>query len=265
LPVGILPERWSASAGIPTIEHFKKSTHWVIDRWWNLDEKRTIGIEESFKLVNKQEIDALVDSLNDSLKEYDIFAKENKITLENTTEIKLGNTSLFNLFIGKRIVKKELPDLQGDIPAYSANVFEPFGYISKTNITDFERPSILWAIDSNFGFNLFPAGNIFATTDHCGTIQILDDNIIPEFLLYALTIQKIEESFDRSFRASLANIRRFSIKIPVLEDGTFDIETQKKIADYFVKAEEKKSRLNVAKEELNEAMANYILSNEYAV
>ena len=78
----------------------------------------------------------------------------------------------------------------GDIPAYSANVFKPFGSLSQTNIDDFECPTFLWAIDGNFEFNILLQKTVFATTDHCGTINILEGTIVPEYLLYALNVQK---------------------------------------------------------------------------
>ena len=242
------------------IKDFKNATHWVIDRLWNRNEKITLGIEEEFKEISKQEIDNLLTTLNTALVEYEEFTASHNVDIDNFKEINLGDTSLFNLFIGKRITKNKLPEIQGNIPAFSANVFEPFGLIDHTNIDDFSHPSILWAIDGNFEFNFLPPGEIFATTDHCGTIQILTEDIIPEYLLYALNLQKTEESFDRSFRASLSNMRRFTIKIPTNGDGAFDTNLQKKIASYFVEQEEKKSQLSAIKEEFDNMMTHYIAS-----
>ena len=255
-------EKQTLRCKIQPIEYFNKSSHWVIDRLWSGLEKISIGIEESQEKVSKSEIDNLLAIFIKTIEEYDVFVTSNKIELKNYKEVKLGDSSLFNLFIGKRITKKELPEIKGEIPAYSANVFEPFGLVSSTNILDFSCPSILWAIDGNFDFNLILPGEIFATTDHCGTIQILNNNIIPEYLLYALNVQKTKESFNRSFRASLANIRMFSIKIPILENGSFDIELQNSIATYFIELKDKKSQLDSMKNELNRMMTYYLASTE---
>jgi hypothetical protein len=175
--------------------------------------------------------------------------------------VTLNDSTLFNLFIGKRVLKKDLPSLIGSIPLYSANAFKPFGYIEKSNIKDFTHPSILWSIDGNFEFNIVPAGTEFATTDHCGAIQILNPSILPEYLLYALQLQKTDENFDRSFRSSLSNMRQFEIKIPVNEDGTFDIKTQQEIASSFMGANEKKEFLLEIKAKFDGVFSRYVSSS----
>ncbi|HKR73009.1 MAG TPA: restriction endonuclease subunit S, partial [Candidatus Nitrosocosmicus sp.] len=161
-------------------------------------------------------------------------------------------------FIGKRIIKKDLLDpTEKGVYVYSANVFQPIGSISNGNIKDFTYPSILWGIDGNFDMRYIPEGIHFATTDHCGTIQILNKDIVPEYLLYALIERKIEESFDRSFRASLSNMKQFIVRIPVIEDGSFDVERQKNIAERFVKLELKKKKINEIRSQLNKVLDHY--------
>jgi type I restriction enzyme M protein len=130
---------------------------------------------------------------------------------------------------------------EGEIPIYSVNVFAPMGFAEKSNIEDFSYPCIRWGIDGNFDFNLAAAGEIFATTAHFGVIQILDPNIVPEYLLYALNLSRMEESFDRSFRASLTNMRQFVITIPVYKNGRFDVKAQKEIAAQFTGRVRRKS------------------------
>ena len=257
---GDILENNSLACKIQKFELFQESSHWVIDRWWNRDDKTTLGIEESFEIIDKSEIDTKISHFNSALNDYDDFIKTMHVGMKNTKEITLGDTSLFRIFIGTRILKKDLGNLKGDIPVYSANVFTPFGYISHTNIDNFDYPALLWGIDGNFEFNILQPKTVFATTDHTGTINILDDKIIPEYLLYALNIQKEEESFDRSFRASLTNMRCFAIEIPILDDGTFDVKTQKKVAEKFIKANEKKKRLLTIKDELDYSLKHYMSS-----
>jgi hypothetical protein len=79
---------------------------------------------------------------------------------------------LFDLFIGERLLRKDHITPLGEIPAYSANVFTPFIYTNRSNVTDFSVPYVLWGIDGNFDFNVIAPGVEFATTDHCGAIKI---------------------------------------------------------------------------------------------
>jgi hypothetical protein len=67
----------------------------------------------------------------------------------------------------------------------------------------------------------------FATTDHAGTIRILDGRIIPEYLHYKLQLKK---GFDRTLRSSLTNLKTISVAIPVKENGEFDVDQQNEIA-----------------------------------
>ena len=147
--------------------------------------------------------------------------------------VSLNDEKLFELNIGNRILKKDVFNKKADIPAYSANVFEPFGYVEKSNIDDFSQDYLLWGIDGNFEFNIIRKGTRFASTDHCGTIKILNDTIIPDYLLYALRLKSSSLGFDRTFRASLNNMRGVKIELPINKVGDFDIEAQKQIVQKY--------------------------------
>ena len=257
-------EKESLRCKIQDISLFKTTSHhWVIDRWWSRDEKIKLGIEEACEAASKPELDAAIKELNSAIEEYDKLINDEKTQLKKSVEVLLGDKNQFSLQIGKRVLKDEIPTMVGDIPLYSANVFTPFGNVSKSNIKKFDYPSILWSIDGNFEFNLIPKGDVFATTDHCGTIQILNKKIVPEFLLYALNKRKIEECFDRSFRASLANLRRFAITIPIKDDGSFDVNTQKKIASLYLEICQKKEKLTNIKTKIDHIFTRYVPISDF--
>ncbi len=249
-------EKESLRCKILDITMFKESSHWVIDRWWSREERIALGIEDELSDVSKEDVDTLLAEINAAIEEYEKFKLEKSIPAVQTKEVVLGDKNLFNLFIGKRVLKKDAQE--GDIPVYSANVFEPLGHLKQGNINDFSYDAILWGIDGNFELRYMPAGEVFATTDHCGTIQILDKNIVPEYLLYAIIKSKEEESFNRSFRASLTNMGRFTVKIPVNDDGSFDVDTQKEIASKFLADSERREEINRIKAQLDTALTHYL-------
>ena len=253
-----LLENSSLRCKIQDFDLFSKSPHWVIDRWWNREERIKLGLERSLKSGTKEEMEALLTKFNIVMKDYEVFKIQNDIGTVQTKEVELGDSKLFYLFIGNRILQKDLPSLEGNIPLYSANVFEPFGFIEKSNIADFIYPAIRWGIDGNFDLQYVPSGEAFATTDHCGTVQVLDNTIVAEYLHYAIIRRKEEESFDRSFRASLANMKQFKVKIPVKDDGTFDIDTQQRIASAFVSTQQKKAELLSIKSSIDTLFRDYI-------
>jgi hypothetical protein len=79
-------------------------------------------------------------------------------------------------------------------------------------------------IDGLFEFNVVGMGKPFATTDHCGSIRILNPDIDPFFLAYMLRETSYVYGFDRGLRASLTNMKNVKINIPTTSNGTFDIE-----------------------------------------
>ncbi len=165
-------------------------------------------------------------------------------------EISLKDPAYFKLFIGKRVLKSEVFKSRGDIPLFSANVFRPFGAVSKTNIADFNCDYILWGIDGNFEFNLIKKGDRFATTDHCGAIKILDKSILSEYLLNELINQVRILGYDRTLRSSLSNMEKISIKIPVDNEENFDIAEQEKLINKFFVVSEIKEQLRSELESL---------------
>lgn len=166
-------------------------------------------------------------------------------------EISLGDKSNFELFIGKRILKAQVFKSKGKVPVYSANVFEPFGYLKKSNIPDFKHNYLLWGIDGDFKFNIMKKGTTFATTDHCGAIRILNNKILPEYLLYALELKTHILDYDRTLRPSLTVIKRdATVKIPIDESGEYDVKRQAEIVDVYIKTKRIKKQLKQEVEEL---------------
>jgi len=169
-----------------------------------------------------------------NLMEYDeplreLIKKKSQIT--NSKEVSLDDESLFELFIGKRLLRKDFVAHKGKIPAYSANVFEPFVYTNSSNITDFSKPYVLWGIDGDLDYNVMPIGTLFATTDHCGAIRIINPSISPYYLAYILEESKHLCGFDRGLRASLTNMKKVKVMIPIDANGDYDINAQESIAE----------------------------------
>ncbi|MHC2466711.1 restriction endonuclease subunit S domain-containing protein [Bradyrhizobium embrapense] len=124
----------------------------------------------------------------------------------------------FDLSIGKRVLVSEHSDT--GVPVYSANVIVPFGKVAASNLENFDRPSLLWGIDGNFDWNFIPAGHPFATTDHCGRLQVLRDDLLPEYVFWYLKLTRARYGFDRTFRSSLGNMKaEVSVQVP-LDSGT---------------------------------------------
>ena len=155
------------------------------------------------------------------------------LDIPESLNVPLSDESAFELCIGKRLLKKNVTDT--GIPIYSANVREPFGFTSEHYLSDYARASLLWGIDTEaFDWNLIPPLIPFVPTDHCGVLRIRNSRIIPEYVYSVLRASKAEHGFDRSYRASLGNIKRISVPIPRRPDG-FDVDAQKAVAKRYAR------------------------------
>lgn len=151
---------------------------------------------------------------------------------ENYRTVEIGDQSLFEISIGKRVTYKEIKP-EG-IPTYSANVKKPIGLTDRRSVDYSHKPSLLWSIDSDFDWGFSPAGQEFFHTDHCGRLIIKDKvKIDPEYLFYELISTKEEYGFDRTFRANLENIKNVKARIPVTERGNFSLKKQRQIAEKY--------------------------------
>ncbi len=144
----------------------------------------------------------------------------------------LGDSRYFRLSIGERVLRREHCD--AGVPVYSANALVPFGYVEQSNLSDFRRPSLLWGIDGVFDWNLRPAGEVFATTDHCGRLQVVDERLDPEYVYCYLKATRGSYGFDRVFRASLGNMKQdVHVTVPLDEEGLPSLLRQRELAQEY--------------------------------
>lgn len=133
-------------------------------------------------------------------------------------EVRLANVELFDIFIGKRVLKSQITSDTSATPVYSANVLSPFGYTSNAFIQDFSCASVLWGIDGDWMVNLIPANAPFYPTDHCGVVRVkAGADIHPRYLAMALEQEGRRVRFSRSNRAKTEAIRSLKLLIPDLD------------------------------------------------
>ena len=152
----------------------------------------------------------------------DAFAKANEL-------YRLSDTDIFEIAIGKRVLKSEINQDGVGIPVYSANVMEPFGHINKQLLEDFIVPSVLWGIDGDWMVNYLPAEAPFYPTDHCGVLRVSNGEIHPRYLAWALAKEGERVRFSRHNRASMDSIKGLSVKAPSIEIQTKLISEIEKI------------------------------------
>ena len=176
----------------------------------------------------------------------------------NATQIyKLSNDDIFDVSIGRRVLAKEIEENPSDeaITVYSANVFEPFGYIKKDLLKDFSKDSVLWGIDGDWMVNFIPKEKPFYPTDHCGVVRIKQDVLHGRYLAWALNNAGIEFRFSRANRASTERIKGMVIKAPSFEEqNKFALEVEKLEKNI----SEAQKVINGAKEKKEEILKKYL-------
>ncbi|MDR3116373.1 MAG: restriction endonuclease subunit S [Bifidobacteriaceae bacterium] len=117
--------------------------------------------------------------------------------------------------IGTRVTSSQ-NSKNGLYPVYSANVFTPAWHINELNpkIANFNRPSIIWSIDSDWQVNYIASNIPFYPTDHCGVLRIKSNQIIPRIIVEQIYKLGKEKQFSRSYRASIEKISSLVVKVP---------------------------------------------------
>lgn len=166
-------------------------------------------------------IDAEYVAINKNIKNYHqeikkIFDGLDAVKNATGTRFSLSDNTKFDVSIGKRILNSELV-AGADIPVFSANVFEPFGYIDKLLIKDFSRDSILWGIDGDWMVNFYEKEQPFYPTDHCGVLRVLTNEVNPRYLAHILDTEGEKMNFSRSYRASIDRIEGIIFTVPAIE------------------------------------------------
>ena len=142
---------------------------------------------------------------------------------------------------------------EGTIPVFSANVFEPFGYVNKLLIEDFSMDSVLWGIDGDWMVNFHPKDNQFYPTDHCGVLRILTDKVHPRYMARILETEGKKMNFSRTYRASIDRVEGISFSVP-------SFEVQEKAMKQVVELEAKISELESGLASLDSKKAEILAS-----
>ena len=209
----------------------QSSTHWMVDRWWSDQELRELGVGVEPALITDEELHETVGEIQSTLQDFGgMTVPDGPYRFK---EIGLDDPSVFRLTIGRRVVKRAMSG-EG-IPVYSAGLVErPFGYTTNPPAWARYGPALVWGIDGNFDWGFVPDGEQFVPTDHCGVLEVLDESLLLRYVYHELNQTKGEYGFDRVYRSGIENVcAAVTIRVPVKEDGSFDLEAQRLIAARF--------------------------------
>ncbi|HEC88579.1 MAG TPA: N-6 DNA methylase [Thermoplasmata archaeon] len=257
------------------IEKFAPQSHWCVDRWWSKEEKIKLGIEERREVINVDEFYSELKLINEELeKVMKEIEKLKEFTTTTTGEFKFKNEKLTDLFeikqgnsfyTKKRIIENKW---EGDIPVYSSNT-KNNGLLIKIHEKWIKEEDkyynycLTWAIDGDAGtiFIRNPDNKenkkekrfLFTANNHCGILipktQDLDLEYV-KVVLQPIFYQKTKCYNNKKLGTN--QITDIEIPIPIKDDGSYDIDKQREIAEKYRKLEEIKNNLIKRLEELKE-------------
>lgn len=223
---------------------FKPEEHWMVNKWWPIEERERLGDVAAECFVGPVELATLLrdtsSTINEQVKK--LSASERGAPIQRTVTLALSDARYFRMSIGKRVLRKDLFHAKpGKVPLYSANVEagNEHGWIEKSNVEDFSNPSILWSIDSDFNISVRNKDEKFATTDHCGRLEVLDTSLDPAYCQAAIVYGYGRTyGFDRVTRPSITRMRKVTLRVPVKADGSFDLDAQRDLSKEFIAVQE---------------------------
>lgn len=210
-----------------------------------IDEYEKIDVEYESILMSIQEYRKKIEEFFDDLDE---------ISNQMGYRMSLSDSNKFDVSIGKRVLNKQLSS-DAEIPVYSANVKEPFGYINDLFITDFSFPSVLWGIDGDWMTAYMPENKKFYPTDHCGILRCKDSDVNPRYLVHILEREGENIGFSRSYRASIDRVKSITFYVVNRDEQDKMISKIQAIESQIQQAE---SKLNQLSGKTSEILHHYL-------
>lgn len=167
-----------------------------------------------------------------------------KVVFTNILEYKSGSASL---------TKQYMNDHPGSYPVYSAKT------IGETKVGEID--SYMFDVEglqlttngANAGTWLYREKHKFSLNGDARLYyprKEFEDVLDIKYLFYALQFAFKSKDFDWRTKATINNTQNIEISLPVLPNGTYDLETQKKLAKQYQEVENKKQVLLNKVEEL---------------
>ena len=263
---------------IVSIDEFYNGSHWCVERWWTREERIELGIEDEAEEMTPEEMGALVGDIANTLFEYrDMFVSgsQKKKREPIYKSVNLTDESLFSLIsggIGKNRTELQMIDTQNplDIPVYTA-AQAPVAYIvpfqGKTPIeASEEKPSLSFATngDGSAGRNFVVHTTPFYLNVDRMVVALKTPKIVLPYLYAKIFDMKIKYGFSHSYKANQHNLKNVTFSVPILDNGEFDVETQKAIAEQFSLVEQLKDEMRKRREQIQK-MAIVIDTSGYSM
>lgn len=218
---------------------------WIIENLWDEKDLITFGIKKEERKINVNDFSIYLDNLTISINDYQQQLNEVISKQYDFKPVSITDDKLFSIITGALGLKKKQYALldtksESDIPVFTATL-KPVAYFKKDSTK--RIPQAASEKDKHISFGSDGEGtagtNIvlhdkpyFINTSRTA-MKIIDKNIYPEYVFFCLQGMKRKYGFDFKHKATLNNLGKVIINIPIDENGQFDLEAQKAIYDKY--------------------------------
>ena len=255
------------------IQNIKKFTDtdnvdqsWIIDKWWNEDEKIELGIIEESEKLDLDEFSILLGEVSDTINEYRTLLKElsgkknfnlkqKEVLIEDILDSPPTNSGLkkSDVFLIER---------NDTIPVYSASKDENsiLGWVDKKSKWKKYKNVLTWNKDGSSG-RVFYRKKEFVPYEKVKVLKIkklYKDFLYYDFLRIIIEKKLLDLKFNFNFKCSMERVLKVKILIPINENGEFDINTQKEIINKSAFINEFKNKIDFYKEKIKNIKINII-------
>lgn len=229
------------------IEKFEKEKYWIIDRWWSKKEREALGVSEKEEILTIEEFEEQIKNLKEKLGELGKVVNSQKKRKKYKTK-SIPVTDLFDPNKGDaKYTKKYIHNHKGQYPVYSSQTLNA-GEIGKIDTYDYEEECFTWTTDGIMAGTVFYRNGKFSITTHCGILKLKEEyrrKVDFEYLRFILNLTLPKKTLGEwaNKRLGIVRMGEISIDIPIKENGEYDLNKQKEIADKFKKIEQIKKYL----------------------
>lgn len=218
-----------------------------------MNSSEEIDIEYQNKIAEQIK---LIDELKTKVKEYQQYIKNLKIAIKDDhkyKEISILDSNYFKLIRGKRITKSTINSHKGNVPVYSSSKNENsvMGLIDKDfliaeKLIYCTKKSVLFNLDGSVGYCFIRDAKEFSFIDVVASVTPQVSCIDLDYLKIQLEKEILKTGANYQTKLYFNKIASYDIriKIPMNNDGSFNINKQKEAAEKYQKIENIKQAID---------------------
>lgn len=214
------------------IEDIRNNDNWIPESYWTKEEKQALGYIEKEELLELDNLIEKYNNMNENIIEDIHLLNKQKISKSLGKYKEVSINEIFEIIKGKdQYTKEYIRNNSGEYPVYSSQTTNngEFGYI---NTYDFDEECLTWTTDGIYAGTIFMRNGKFSMTTHCGALIPKVNNIDIKYIYVQLKNNLMSYALGVGNKRVTATVMKdVTVKIPIKEDGQFDLMKQKNMAE----------------------------------